>query len=126
QKDELPLFRQEDVWELADLAMAGSELKPVTRAILNKIRTEGEKHSDFTETDRLLSALNDRSRPALRAALGLNERVISDVFTELREHWSEGDPPPSRCMTCEHREPCHRTFGVQEGYGLYPFTASAI
>src|SRR5206468_12989966 len=82
--NELPLFRQEDIWQLAELAMAGSDLKPVTRAILHKIRTEGEKHTDFMDTDRLLSSLNDRSRPALRAAMGLNERVISDVFTELR------------------------------------------
>src|SRR5262249_18021655 len=43
-----------------------------------------------------------------------------------REEWNDGDMPPSRCLGCEHREVCHRTFGSADGYGLYPFTQSAI
>ena len=240
QKEELPLFRREEVWQLVDLAMRGSELRPSTKTALTKIKAESDKSEEFPETDRLLTALNDRSRPALRAALGLNERVISEVFSELRRHlyrngkrlvvlqeditaakaidetlldlfvspagmegvkecplvavcgitpeyerkyfnqtygnrvtlhidmsrygetgegvplsvvgtvdrrrrfvarylngvrwsaeelreiWDQKDAPPSKCISCEYRDPCHRTFGAEEGYGLYPFTVSAI
>jgi hypothetical protein len=240
QKEELPLFRKEEVWQLVILALHGSDLKAPTRAALMKIKSEADKSEDFPETERLLSALNDRSRPALRAALGLNERIISEVFSELRRHlyrkgqrlvvlqeditaakaidetlldlfvspagmegvqecplvavcgitpeyeekyfnqtygnrvtlhidmsrfgeteeevplsivgtgdrrrrfvarylngvrwsaeelreqWDQKDAPPSKCIACEYRDTCHRTFGAADGYGLYPFTGLAI
>jgi hypothetical protein len=34
---------------------------------------------------------------------------------------------PNFCISCEQKTHCHKTFGFsREGYGLYPFTASAI
>jgi energy-coupling factor transporter ATP-binding protein EcfA2 len=46
------------------------------------------------------------------------------------EKWSAtaepGDAPPSRCSTCTYRKECHPAFGEIEGYGLYPFTLTAL
>lgn len=46
------------------------------------------------------------------------------------EAWSAvaepGDAAPSACSTCPHRPTCHPAFGEVEGYGLYPFTSTAL
>ncbi|MET3909995.1 hypothetical protein ABID59_004352 [Bradyrhizobium sp. S3.3.6] len=46
------------------------------------------------------------------------------------ESWSAtaetGDAAPSKCSTCTYRSQCHPTFGEIEGYGLYPFTLTAL
>lgn len=36
------------------------------------------------------------------------------------------EPVPSACAQCPFREPCHRTFGAQDGMGLYPFSPVAV
>ncbi|GAU81823.1 protein DpdH [Bosea sp. BIWAKO-01] len=36
------------------------------------------------------------------------------------------EPPPSRCERCDFRETCHPAFGEIDGYGLYPFTKTAL
>lgn len=44
--------------------------------------------------------------------------------------WSEsaeaGDAIPSACANCPHIVECHATFGEVDGYGLYPFTSTAL
>ncbi len=46
--------------------------------------------------------------------------------------WREGgrigmwEPPPNRCDDCEVRDACHRSFGVINGVGFFPFTADAL
>jgi hypothetical protein len=50
---------------------------------------------------------------------------------EELDHWhAERDtgasPVPSACVACPHNGPCHQGFGASEGYGLYPFNATAL
>jgi hypothetical protein len=49
---------------------------------------------------------------------------------EAIETWAEDagpdDQPPSRCFSCEYRPQCHQLFGEVNGYGLYPFTETAL
>ncbi|MEY9697540.1 hypothetical protein ABIE71_000283 [Bradyrhizobium diazoefficiens] len=49
---------------------------------------------------------------------------------ESIEDWSEaaepGEHPPSACATCTYRDECHPVFGHIDGYGLYPFTQTAL
>lgn len=44
--------------------------------------------------------------------------------------WSEnaepGEQPPSKCTTCPQVSHCHSIFGEVDGYGLYPFTTTAL
>lgn len=46
------------------------------------------------------------------------------------ENWSEnaklGERPPSKCAICAHRVDCHDVFGAVDGYGLFPFTPTAL
>lgn len=55
------------------------------------------------------------------------------VTAEELKHWHDARQRgsseaqlPNRCATCALRATCHDTFGEVDGFGLYPFTASAI
>ncbi len=49
---------------------------------------------------------------------------------ERIEQWSDtaepGEHAPSKCKSCPHNSGCHQTFGAIDGYGLYPFTRTAL
>ncbi len=49
---------------------------------------------------------------------------------EAIETWARNagpdDAPPSKCASCGYRPECHPIFGQVNGYGLYPFTQTAL
>lgn len=49
---------------------------------------------------------------------------------EAIETWAQDagpqDAPPSKCASCAYRPDCHPLFGQVDGYGLYPFTETAL
>lgn len=49
---------------------------------------------------------------------------------EAIDRWSDraspGEDPPSSCASCIHQAQCHDIFGEVDGYGLYPFTQTAL
>ncbi len=63
-------------------------------------------------------------------ALRVGDRTLHEWYAETRT--GETRPPlPNACTECEHREPCHATFGSRSlqgagEVGLYPFTSHAL
>jgi hypothetical protein len=48
---------------------------------------------------------------------------------EVLDEWSMGTPTeevPSACEACPLRGACHTAFGAIDGYGLYPFSSTAL
>ena len=83
----------------------------------------------------------DMDRSAGRASGGEVTRATLSDFTSRYlnavrlgrsgiDQWNDnadpGERPPSKCATCLHQVKCHSTFGESDGYGLYPFTATAL
>lgn len=82
----------------------------------------------------------DRSAARKRDDEGAQEDALSEfaarylnavrLGTEKIADWSNaaepGENPPSKCSACGYRPECHPVFGEVEGYGLYPFTRTAL
>ena len=74
------------------------------------------KDSDVTPQS--LSAFASRYLNAVRLGREAIETWARDAEPE--------DAPPSKCATCTYRPDCHPLFGEVNGYGLYPFTQTAL
>jgi hypothetical protein len=53
-------------------------------------------------------------------------RLGRDAIDEWSVGAEPGDPAPTRCASCVHQPECHPIFGAVDGYGLYPFTPTAL
>lgn len=53
-------------------------------------------------------------------------RLGRDRIDDWSKTATPGEDPPSRCATCPYQGQCHTTFGQVDGYGLYPFTGTAL
>jgi len=49
-----------------------------------------------------------------------------DAWHQSEPQQGLAEPPPNACLRCEYREPCHAGFGKKDGFGLYPFTSTAV
>jgi energy-coupling factor transporter ATP-binding protein EcfA2 len=74
------------------------------------------KDSDVTPQS--LSAFASRYLNAARLGREAIETWAKDAGPE--------DAPPSKCTACAYRPDCHPLFGQVDGYGLYPFTETAL
>jgi hypothetical protein len=53
-------------------------------------------------------------------------RLGRDAIDSWAEDAAPSSNPPSKCADCAYRPQCHPLFGEVGGYGLYPFTETAL
>ncbi|MDA8637289.1 hypothetical protein N9L49_01575 [Rhodospirillales bacterium] len=58
-------------------------------------------------------------------AIRLGEQRLKDTW-ETEKHNANSFEIESACNECEHEPTCHAAFGHVDGFGLYPFTETAI
>ncbi len=88
-----------------------------TTHIVDMDRSAGRAESD-TVTPQSLGRFASRYLNAVR--LGRN------AIDRWAENALPGDSPLSKCADCAYRPECHPLFGEVGGYGLYPFTLTAL
>lgn len=60
-------------------------------------------------------------------AARVSEKTLVDWYNlAVNEAEVTNDSVPNQCESCPHIEPCHAAFGQSKGFGIYPFTNTAI
>jgi len=88
-----------------------------TTHIVDMNRSAGHEHGKSI-TREALSTFAARYLNAARMGLDGVERWHLHAVPE--------EAVPSYCSDCRFKAECHATFGEEEGYGLYPFTRTAL
>lgn len=88
-----------------------------TTHVVDMDRSAGHLHGQLA-TPATLAKFSARYLNAVR--LGRHEIDRWDADAQA------GDLPPSVCDRCPQRRSCHHIFGHVDGFGLYPFTATAL
>lgn len=85
----------------------------------------------IVDMDRSAGRANDSEvTPASLSHFASRYLNAARLGREAIENWAEAagpeDQAPSKCFSCEYRPQCHPLFGEVNGYGLYPFTETAL